>query len=371
MTANRIWPLVLNVFLIQLSSEEVTKGRQRLISEDSSKRTWRLSALFCLYYWQSKVYLFEEGESFREHGTVYTGTGNYWQSCSCIFQSLMNYPLRSCRKMIPSPFLFGLETDPWLIPLLGENEFENDCSFFKEEITFFLFLFFFFLASWDDPWLRSPFFWIALKHYICWQLANQILSPELSFLDSQPVSTTSQWTAILGCPRDTTNSLLFLFASSCVSLLTNSPTVRLLTRNETWDLSPRTPPTDFLHPNVNQLQNSSQKCCLFSTICPLVQQRWPWHSLPSLQMGLFQLLLCPLRPCVLLTCSWTVTQTPPVVSIALHFACCCCFFKRATPFPSLPDELIPQIWGLRPPSNASFCRAFLELPKQKWPLLPL
>lgn len=66
-------------------------------------------------------FTFLKGESFREYGTVYTGTRNYWQNCSCIFQSLMNYPLHSWRKPIAFLFLFGLETKSWLIPLLGEK----------------------------------------------------------------------------------------------------------------------------------------------------------------------------------------------------------------------------------------------------------
>ena len=49
------------------------------------------------------------------------GHRELWRPCSCVFQSLTNYPSRSRRQMIASPFLFGLETDPWLSPLLGET----------------------------------------------------------------------------------------------------------------------------------------------------------------------------------------------------------------------------------------------------------
>lgn len=38
-------------------------------------------------YWQSKVYLFEGGKSFREYGTVDTGTGNYWQNAAAFFRT--------------------------------------------------------------------------------------------------------------------------------------------------------------------------------------------------------------------------------------------------------------------------------------------
>lgn len=55
----------------------------------------------------------------------------------------MNYPLHSCRKPISSPFLFGIETNPWLILLLGEKRIWKWLFFFKKEITFLPPFFFF------------------------------------------------------------------------------------------------------------------------------------------------------------------------------------------------------------------------------------
>lgn len=108
------------------------------------------------------------------------GTGNYWRNGSCIFQSFMNCPLHSCRKLISSPFLFGIETNPWLILLLGEKRIWKWLFFFKKEITFLLPFYFFLQLEWNMG-LRSLFFIISPKHYIWWQLVSWIRQPQLSF----------------------------------------------------------------------------------------------------------------------------------------------------------------------------------------------
>lgn len=151
--------------------------------------------------------------------------------------------------MIASPFLFGLETDPWLIPLLREKRIWKWLFVFKKRNYFLLLLFIFWPAGWSMIKISILFNSPKALHMLTACKSNS--QPRTFFLNSQPIYTTSHWTAVLGHPRDTTNSpLLLLFASCCVSLLTNSTTVHLRTPNES------APPADFLHPSVKLTSKS-------------------------------------------------------------------------------------------------------------------
>ena len=174
----------LDMFVTQFCSSAVTEVGYHLKTfpkeHGLSRKNRDTGYLFCPYLVARHILPFQRGRSSREYGTVYMGTGNCWQNGSCIFQSFMNYPLHSCRKLISSPFLFGIETNPWLILLLGEERIWKWLFFFKKEITFLLPFYFFLYLEWNMG-LRSLFFIISPKHYIWWQLVNWVPQPQLSF----------------------------------------------------------------------------------------------------------------------------------------------------------------------------------------------
>lgn len=197
--------------------------------------------------------------------------------------------------------------------------------------------------------------------------------------ESKPMFTNTHCTAVPGCGRDTANSssLLLFFPCPhpdwwCHCPFTNTgQNLGLILLSLSLEIDSLL--DDFLHPIVKLLQCRFCKCFPFSIVFPLVQQRQHQSCLPSFMTWLFQpFLSSPNYPCLTL-CSTrtdfcTVPQTHPVVSLCSDFTCCFSFFQWPPFSPYLPNELLPHVWGLRPPLSAAVFRAFPELPRKKWPL---
>ena len=202
--------------------------------------------------------------------------------------------------------------------------------------------------------------------------ACELNSPgQNSPFESKPMFTTTHCTAVPGCGRDTANSSSLLLFFPCphpdwwdhCPFTNTGQNLGLILLSLSLEIDSLL--DDFLHPIIKLLQRRFCKCFLFSIVFPLVQQRQRWRCLPSFTTWLFQpFLSSPTYPCLTL-CSThtgfcTVPQTHPVVSHCSDFTCCFSFNDLLF-FPYLPNELLPHVWGLRPPSSASLFRAFPEL----------